>query len=66
MTHNEILYMLVYAIVWLVIVFGINSVSNGGRKIVIVRGTAKHYCRFHACIASTINSDTTAKHTIID
>ena len=42
-------------IVWLAVVFGINSVSNAGRKIVIVQGTAEHYYNFHTCIASTIN-----------
>ena len=47
---------LVYVIVWLAVVFGINSASNVGRKIVIVRGAAEHYYNFHTCIASTINS----------
>ena len=47
---------LVYVIVWLAVVFGINSVSNAGKKIVIVRGAAEHYYNFHTCIASTINS----------
>ena len=46
----------VYVIVWLTVVFGINSASNVGRKIVIVQGTAEHYYNFHTCIASTINS----------
>ena len=32
------MYVLVYVIVWLAVVFGINSASNAGRKIVIVRG----------------------------
>ena len=45
----------VYVIVWLAVVFGINSASNPGRKIVIVRGAAERYYNFHACIASTIN-----------
>ena len=42
--------------VWVVIVFGINSASNVGRKIVIVQGTAEHYYNFTACIMSAINS----------
>ena len=36
-----------YVIVWLVVVFGINSVSNACKKIVIVQGTAEHYYNFH-------------------
>ena len=47
----------VYVMVWLAVVFGINSASNAGRKIVIVRGAAEHYYNFHTCIASTINSN---------
>ena len=47
---------LVYVIVWLAVVFGINSASNAGGKIVIVRGAAQHYYYFPACIARTINS----------
>ena len=39
-----------------VIVVGINSVSNAGRKIVIVRGAVKHYYYFPACVTRTINS----------
>ena len=46
----------VYVIVWLAVVFGINSASNAGGKIVIVRGEAKHYYSFPACITRTINS----------
>ena len=41
---------------WLAVVFGINSVSNAGKKIVIVQGAAEHYYNFHTCIVSTINS----------
>ena len=48
--------MFVYVIVWLAVVFGINSVSNAGGKFVIVWGEAKHYYSFHACITRTINS----------
>ena len=47
---------LVYVIVWLAVVFGINSTSNAGRKIVIVRGEADHYYSFPACTTRTINS----------
>ena len=37
----------VYVIVWVAIVFGINSVSNGaGRKIVMVQGIAEYYYSF--------------------
>ena len=48
---------LVYVTVWLAVVFGINSVSNAGRKIV------EHYYTFHNCIVS-INK--TANHTVTD
>ena len=54
---------LVYVIVWLAVVFGINSVSNAGRKIVIVRGAAKNYYNFLTCVVST---NTTANHTVTD
>ena len=47
---------LAYVIVWLAVVFGINSTSNAGKKIVIVLGYASHYYNFHNCIVSTINS----------
>ena len=57
--------MLVYVIVWLAVVFGINSASNAGRKIVIVRGAAEHYYNFRICIASTI-PNTIANHTVTD
>ena len=39
----DIIQVLVYVIVWLAVVFGINNASNAGRKIVIVRGAAEHY-----------------------
>ena len=45
---------IVDVIVWLAVVFGINSVSNAGKKIVIVQGAAKHYYNFHTCIVNTI------------
>ena len=35
-----------------VVVFGINSVNNGGKKILMLRGTAEHYYTFHTCIVS--------------
>ena len=47
---------LVYVIVWLAVVFGINSASNAGRKTVVVWGEAEHYYNFPACIMRTINS----------
>ena len=37
---------LVYVIVWVAVVFGINCASNAGRKFVIVRGAAEHYYCF--------------------
>ena len=36
----------VYVIAWVAVVFGINCVSNVGRKLVIVGGTAEHYYCF--------------------
>ena len=50
------MYVFVYVILWLAVVFGINSASNAGGKIVIVRGEAEHYYSFPACITRTINS----------
>ena len=47
---------LAYVIVWLAVAFEINSTSNAGGKIVIVRGEAEHYYSFAACITRTINS----------
>ena len=55
MNTFKAMQVLVYVIVWLAVVFGINSVSNAGREIVIVRGAAEHYYNFHTCIVSTIN-----------
>ena len=56
--------------VWLAVVFGINSASNAGKKVVIVRGVAEHYYTFHTCIASTVNSKyyskPTANHIVTD
>ena len=57
--------LLVYVIVWLAVVFGINSASNAGEKTVIVRGEAEHYYSFPDCITRTINSKYyTANHTV--
>ena len=39
--------LLVYVIVRLAVVFGINSGGNAGKKIVIVRGAVEHYYNFH-------------------
>ena len=36
------------------VVFGINSVSKAGKKIVTVQGAAEHYYIFHTCIVSNI------------
>ena len=63
-THTN--HLLVYVIVWLAVVFGINSASNAGRKIVIVQGAAEYYYNFHTCIASTINSKYYSNHTVTD
>ena len=41
-------------VIWLAVVFGINSTSSAGKKI--VQSAAEHYHSFHICIASTINS----------
>ena len=38
----------VYVIAWVSLVFGINCVSNVGRKPVIVRGAAEYYYKFPA------------------
>ena len=48
--HNIALLALVYVIAWVAVVFGINCVSNAGRKLVIARGTAEHYY----CFLSTL------------
>ena len=53
---SYITVILVYVIVWLAVVFGINSASNAGGKIVVVRGEAEHYYSFPAYITRTINS----------
>ena len=42
----------VYVIAWVAVVFGINCVSNAGRKLVIVRALLL----FPACITRAINS----------
>ena len=45
-------------------VFGISSMSNAGKKIVIVQGVAEHCCTFHTYILRTITPNTTANHTV--
>ena len=36
-------------------VFGINSASNAGTKIILVSGCASHYYNFPVCITHAIN-----------
>ena len=55
MVHN----LLVYVIVWVAVIFGINCASNAGRKPVIVRGAAEHYyCVLPALLAQLIPNTT--------
>ena len=56
-------YVCIYMIVWFAVVSGINSLINLSRKVV---GAAKHYHTVHTCIVSTINPNTTTKHTVIN
>ena len=56
MSVTDLPEVLVYVIVWVAIVFGINCTSNAGGKLVIVGGAAEHYYKFPACITSAINS----------
>ena len=53
--------MFVYVTTRLPVVFGINSASNIGGKIVIVQGAAEHYYSFPAYITRT---NTTANHAV--
>ena len=46
--------MFVYVIVWLAVVFGINSVSNAGGKTVIVQGEAEHYTVFQPALRALL------------
>ena len=50
--------------VWVAMVFGINSVSNAGRKIAIVRGTFEHYYSFLPALRVLIIPNTIATHTV--
>ena len=61
--HSQII--LVYVIVWLAVVFEINSASNAGGKIVIVRGAAEHYYSiFLPALRELLIPNTTANHTV--
>ena len=57
---------LVYVIAWVVVVFGINCVSNAGRKLVIMRGAAEHYYCFLPALLTQLIPNTTATHAIIN
>ena len=55
--------------VWLTVLFGINSVSNAGRKIVMVRGPAEHYYTCYTlqqALQSLLFPSTTTNHTVTD
>ena len=52
---------IVYVIVWVAVVFGINCASNAGRKVVIVRGTAEHYYCFLPALRVQLIPNTTGK-----
>ena len=54
----------VYVIVWVTVIFGINCVSNAGRKLVIVRGAAEHYYCFLPALLVQLIPNTTANHTV--
>ena len=54
-------YLLVYVIVWVAVVFGINCTSNAGRKLVIVRGAAEHYYCFLPALRVQLIPNTTSK-----
>ena len=58
LVHN----MLVYVIVWVAVVFGINFASNAGRKLVIVRG--EHYYCFLPALPKQLIQNTTATCTV--
>ena len=55
---------LVYVIAWAAVVFGINCASNVGRKLVIVRGAAEHYCCFLPTLREQLIPNTMANHAI--
>ena len=52
-----ILYIgLVYVIVWVAVVFGINCASNAGRKLVILRGSFSQSLLYYSfCMSKVIN-----------
>ena len=55
---------LVYVIVWVAVVFGINCASSAGRKLVIVRGAAEHYYCFLPALREQLIQNTTATGTV--
>ena len=55
-----------HVIAWVAVVFGINCVSNAGRKLVIVRGAAEHYYCFLPTLREQLIQNTTANHAIIN
>ena len=67
MSHWKITYyenMLVYVIVRVAVVFGINCASSAGRKLVIVRGAAEHYYCFLPALREQLIPNTTATCTV--
>ena len=56
---QSVINVFIFVLEWVVEVFGINCVSNAGRKLVIVRGVAEHYYCF-------LTPNTTANHAIIN
>ena len=56
----------VYVIAWVVVVFGINCVSNAGKKLVMVQGAAEHYYCFLPALQEQLIPNTTANHAIIN
>ena len=57
--------LLVYVIVWVAVVFGINCASNAGRKLVKVRGAAEHYYNcFLPALRVQLIPNTIANHTV--
>ena len=55
---------LVYVIVRVAVVFGINCASSAGRKLVIVRGAAEHYYCFLPALREQLIQNTTATCTV--
>ena len=56
-----VLTLLVYVIVWVAVVFGINCASNEGGKLVIVRGAAENYYCFLPALRVQLIPNTTGK-----